>query len=71
MWAGVVSIVEYTWMALAWKLPDLRKSYSILPGHFLATLIAASLSALFDITFAYYYFCFSSQCLIAFNLIGA
>jgi len=51
VWAGVVSIVEFTWMALAWKLPNLRNNASMLYGHFIATLIATTLSTLFEIRY--------------------
>jgi hypothetical protein len=49
VWAGTVSVLEYTWIALAWKLPDLRKRRRLIVGHFFNCLIAVVLSSIWDI----------------------
>eukprot|EP01122_Echinamoeba_exundans_P000347 TRINITY_DN1030_c0_g2_i1.p1 TRINITY_DN1030_c0_g2~~TRINITY_DN1030_c0_g2_i1.p1 ORF type:complete len:500 (-),score=71.54 TRINITY_DN1030_c0_g2_i1:153-1652(-) len=53
VWAGVFSVLEYTWIAFAWKLPNFDKDYHLLPGHFINTLVAVILAASFDLRFPF------------------
>lgn len=53
VWAGVFSVLEYTWIAFAWKLPNFDKDFHLLPGHFVNTMVAVILAASFDLRFPF------------------